>query len=87
MQKLNKNAVGLTLGSLVALAHLGWLILVGVGLAKPLYDLILKLHHISLSYTILPLSLGLAVGLLTITFIVGYIFGWVFATFWNKFSE
>lgn len=87
MQKLNKNAVGLTLGALVALAHLGWLILVSIGLAKPLYDLILKLHHISLSYAILPLSLGLAIGLLAITFIVGYVFGWVFATLWNKFSK
>lgn len=87
MQKLNKNAVGLALGTFAALAHLGWLILVGVGLAKPLYDLILKLHHISLSYTILPLSLGLAVGLLIFTFIAGYAFGWVFATFWNKFSK
>lgn len=87
MTKLNKNAVGLTLGSLVALAHLGWLILVSIGLAKPLYDLILKLHHISLSYAILPLSSGLAVGLLAITFVVGYVFGWVFATLWNKFSK
>ncbi|MEK7624634.1 MAG: hypothetical protein AAB404_02880 [Patescibacteria group bacterium] len=87
MTKLNKNAVGLALGTFVALAHLGWLILIGIGLAKPLYDLILKLHHISLSYTILPLSLGLAIGLLVMTFIVGYIFGWVFATLWNKFGK
>lgn len=87
MQELNKNAVGLVLGALMALAHLGWLILVGIGLAKPLTDLILQLHHFSLSYTILPLSLGLAVGLLALTFVVGYVFGWIFAALWNKFRK
>lgn len=87
MTKLNKNAVGLALGAFAALAHLGWLILIGTGLAKPLFDLSLRLHHVSLSYTILPLSLGLSVGLLAFTFVVGYTLGCVFATLWNKFGK
>jgi hypothetical protein len=87
MQELNKNAVGLVLGLLMALVHLCWLILVGIGLAKPLVDLTLWLHHYSLSYSILPLSLVPAVGLLILTFVVGYVFGWVFAALWNKFRK
>lgn len=87
MSELNKNAVGLVLGTLMALAHLCWLILVGIGLAQPLMDLVLRLHRISLSYSVSALSLKSTIGLLVFTFVVGYVFGWIFAALWNKFKK
>lgn len=80
---LNKNSTGLTIGLLVALMHFGWLVLVGIGVAKAFYDWILELHHISLSFAILPFNIVNAVLLLVITFVGGYIFGWIFAAIWN----
>lgn len=87
MQGLNKNAVGMTVGGFMAVVHFCWLVLVGLGWAKPLTDLVLSLHHISLTYSISTLTLGLAIGLLVYAFIVGYVFGWVFAALWNKFRR
>lgn len=87
MPKLDKNATGLALGVFLAVVHLGWLVLVAVGLAKPLMDLVLMLHHLSFSYSVLPFSLGAAVGLLAFVFVAGYVFGWVFAACWNKMRK
>ncbi len=87
MQKVDKNALGLVVGGFVAVLHLGWIILVGLGWAKPLMDFVLNLHMISFDYSILAFSLSLAVGLLIFTFVAGYVFGWIFAAIWNKLGE
>ena len=50
--KFNKNHAGLALGSLTALGHLFWLVLVAIGLAKPLLDFVLSLHHFEMQYVI-----------------------------------
>jgi len=84
---LSKNKTGLALGMFLAVAHLVWLILVAVGLAKPLIDLVLSLHHLSLSYSVTALSIVPAIGLLVYAFVVGYVLGWVFAAVWNKLSK
>jgi hypothetical protein len=87
MHKLNKSHVGLALGSFVALAHFVWSVLIAIGIAQPLMDFILSLHHIALSYVIMPFDIVKAIGLIVITFVVGYIVGWVFAWLWNKYSK
>jgi len=87
MQKVDKNALGLVVGGFMAVFHLGWIILVGLGWAKPLMDLAFKLHRISLDYSISSLTLLSAIGLLVFTFVAGYVFGWVFAAIWNKFGK
>ncbi len=84
MQHLDTKRTGLALGSFVAIVHVVWAILLAIGLAKPLLDFILSVHHIQVSFSIEPFSLGKAVLLVVVTFVVGYIFGWVFATGWNK---
>lgn len=77
---MTKNCVGLAIGSLTAGIHLIWVILVAVGLAKPLMDFILSLHFISESYTINPFNITTALGLIIMTFAVGYAIGFVIAT-------
>ena len=74
-------------GSFFAIFHLGWLILVAIGSAKPLIDFVLMLHHISFSYAIASFSLIPAIGLLIFTFVAGYIFGWIFAAVWNALKK
>ncbi len=87
MQTLRKNTVGLVVGKIMALAHLGWLILIALGWAKPMMDMVLKLHRISLSYSLLPFSFKSGIGLLVYTFVAGYVLGWVFAAIWNKVQK
>lgn len=83
MQAINKNSVGIVVGLFFGLAHLGWAILVAMGVAKPLMDWILHLHFMDLSYTMLPFAFGTALFLVIVTFIIGYILGWLLAAIWN----
>ncbi|MBI5220932.1 MAG: hypothetical protein HY978_03835 [Candidatus Liptonbacteria bacterium] len=83
MQPLYKNSVGLTLGLLVGLMHLGWVVLVVLGWAKPLLDWVLSLHFLSFPYTMAPFSLITALSLVVFTFVCGYVMGWVLAALWN----
>lgn len=87
MQKLNGKHVGLALGGFMALVHLVWVIMVGVGWAKPSIDFILGLHHLSVPYAIMPFSLGAAVVLVIFTFVVGWVAGWVFSCIWNAIKK
>jgi len=83
MQNLDKNSVGLALGSFVALWHFVWAVLLALGITKPLLDIVLSLHNLSVNVSVTDFSFGKAFGLIIVTFIVGYIFGWLFAAVWN----
>ncbi|MDP1719227.1 MAG: hypothetical protein Q8L24_02260 [bacterium] len=83
MNKLNPSRVGLVGGSFLGLWHLGWSILVAVGLAQSALDLILKLHFISPVFSIGDFNIVTAVILLVVTFVLGYIGGVVLAVLWN----
>jgi len=87
MQTLNKNSVGLAIGSLYGLFHLSWVILVALGLAKPLMDWVLSLHFLTIEYAVTEFSVLTAIGLLVFTFAVGYVLGWVLAFVWNKVKK
>lgn len=80
---LNPHKTGAALGLLLGLWHAFWSFLVGIGAAKPLLDLILKLHFLNFSYAVASFSLAKAVGLVVLTTLVGYITGHVLAWSWN----
>jgi len=84
MNKLNAHRTGMVLGSLFAIMHAGWAILVAVGLAQRLVDFVFRLHLIAPSYTILPFNWGKAVLLVIVTGVIGYVLGHIFAWLWNK---
>lgn len=84
---INKNALGLALGILAAAGHLVWLILIGVGVAKPVIDWILALHHLEISYALSPINAVNAVLLVMVTFVVGYVLGWIFAALLNALKK
>ena len=73
------NAIGLALGILLSGMHAAWLILVYIGLAKPLMDWVLGLHMIQIPFSMMEFNSGRALGLLILTFLVGYVVGWILA--------
>ena len=83
MRQINATKSGLSVGAVVGLWHLGWLLLVAAGWAKPALDFVLQLHFLKVDYELAPFALGTAAALVAITFAVGFAFGLVFALVWN----
>ncbi len=83
MNKLNPSRVGLVAGSFLGLFHLGWSILVAVGIAQPLLDIIFKLHMIAPVYSVSDFNIVTAILLVVVTFVFGYIGGVVLGVLWN----
>ena len=65
---------GLCLSSL----HVFWVLLVAVGWAQPLLDLVFKLHMLNSPFQVQPFDVGLAAGLIALTFLIGSLYGAVF---------
>ncbi len=87
MSALNPKKVGITLGCMIGLMHLGWSVVVALGLAQPLIDWILKIHMIEMPHTVLPFSFLSAVTLVVIMSLIGFIVGYIFATIWNHIQK
>ena len=84
MNQLNKQAVGLTVGIVVAGTHLVWAALVFLGLAQGFLDWVSWLHFFQNPVIVMAFGWKRAAGLIGVTFMVGYIVGWVSTTVWNK---
>jgi hypothetical protein len=80
---MEPKKLGLFFGSLLALWHLCWAILVASGFAQAAYNLVLRLHMLSIPITVLAFNPVMAIGLVLVTFIMGYIGGWIVALIWN----
>jgi hypothetical protein len=64
-----------------------WVSLVAFGIAKPILDLILKLHFLQFDYALAPFVLTTAMFLVGVTFAIGAVLGLVFALVWNWLSR
>ncbi len=84
---LNPNKIGLTLGSLAALAHLIWAIIIKLGFGGNILGGIMRLHFISAPVAITPFKIGTAIFLIIAAFVGGYVLGWLFAFFWNYYDK
>ncbi|MFA6353395.1 MAG: hypothetical protein WCW93_00460 [Candidatus Paceibacterota bacterium] len=84
---MNKNKVGLIVGSLMGLFHAVWGLLVLLGLAQSLLDFVFNLHSLNSPFLVMPFDFVRTLGLIVLTFIVGYVFGFIFALIWNKFHQ
>ena len=80
---LSKNKTGMVLGVFVALLHIVWALLVGVGVAQTYLDWILPMHFIGLVVPLIEFSWLSALILAVLAFIGGYVIGWLFAALWN----
>ena len=70
-------------GIVIGIWHLVWIVLVGVGWAKPVMDFVLQLHFINVQYSLAPYSASTAAMLIALTFAVGASLGFIFALIWN----
>lgn len=83
MRRISPLKSGAAVGAVIALWHLLWVTLVGLGYAKPVMDFILRLHFISLQYALEPYAVSTASTLVLLTFGAGAVFGTLFALIWN----
>lgn len=83
MNSVSKLRVGSVFGTVLALWHLSWALLVALGLAQPLMNLIFRLHFIDPPYQVAPFRIDYALALIGITLTLGFLCGWAVAALWN----
>jgi hypothetical protein len=81
---VNSNMIGVALGGLLGLLHLGWATLVAIGLAQPFLDTIAQLHMIKMDTVVTAFSVNHAIGLVLVASGIGYILGYLFGLVWNS---
>ena len=65
-------------GLCLASFHMFWALLVAIGWAQPLMDIVFKLHMLNSPFKVQPFDILLAFGLIGITFAIGCFYGAVF---------
>lgn len=84
---VNKNKLGLVIGSFLGLWHLVWAALVARGVGQWVLDWVFKLHYIHPPYTVTAFRWDFALGLILTTSLLGYLSGWMVAAIWNWVQE
>ncbi len=82
--KLQTSKVAMTMALLFGGGHLGWSILVALGLAQSLLDFAFWVHMLANPYQVTGFTITQAGTLVVLTAGIGYLVGWIFATVWNS---
>jgi hypothetical protein len=80
---LSQQKVAVAFGSIAALVHTVWSIVVLVGFGQTWVQFVTSMHFISIPVTVLPFDALTAVELIALAGIIGSILGYAFATIWN----
>lgn len=83
MKRISPAKTAFSVGAVIGLYHLTWVVLVAAGVAQAILDFILRLHFIQLDYQMFPFDLATGAALVAVTFAIGAMFGLVFALVWN----
>ena len=83
MRRISPLRAAVSVGTVLGLWHFMWVMLVGIGWAKPVLDFVLQLHFLKVDYTLAPYAEITAAELVFVTFSVGAALGAVFAIIWN----
>jgi membrane protein YdbS with pleckstrin-like domain len=86
MEKLHKNAVGVSLGIIFLMTHVIWIFAIASGLGETLINLWNNTHFIDMNVTIMEFNIITAFLTSLRAFIGGYIIGWIFAFIYNKLT-
>lgn len=84
MTRIRPHSIGLAFAAFLAIWHILWSLLVGVGAAQPFIDFIFRLHMITPPYRIAAFSLATAASLVVVTAGIGYMAGWAAGVIWNR---
>jgi hypothetical protein len=74
-------------GLCLACLHACWALLVALGWAQPLMDIIFKLHMLTPPFQVQAFDPLLAVGLIAITFLIGCFYGAIFYLMKRYFTK
>ncbi|WP_294122361.1 hypothetical protein [Sphingomonas sp.] len=83
MKRISPIKAALSVGIVIGLYHLMWVMLVATGAAQSVLNFILRLHFIELDIRMAPYDAVTGATLVGITFAIGAMFGLVFALVWN----
>lgn len=84
MLAINPVKAGLAFGVVMGLFHLGWAVLVAIGLAQAVIDFVLRLHFIQPFIRLQAFDLSTAAALVGFTALVGFVIGAGLALVWNR---
>ena len=84
MNHIKPSTAGLVLGTLFAIVHVVWSVLVWVGWAQMILDFVFLMHMVTPILTVEDFSLSRALMLVVIAACIGYVIGGIFAVLWNK---
>jgi hypothetical protein len=87
VNRINPHSFGVVFGIFLAVWHALWSLLVWLGAAQPLIDLIFRLHMITPPYKIDAFNLGTAAALVLVTAVIGYVMGWIVGFLWNRLGQ
>jgi len=87
MRHINPFKSAVSVGAVVGLWHLCWVVLVALGWGQAVLDFILGLHFIQMQYHLAPFAVGTAAVLVAVTFTAGSLFGLAFALVWNRLAD
>jgi|KBSMisStandDraft_5_1062788.scaffolds.fasta_scaffold285591_1 hypothetical protein len=84
---VNPIKLGFTFGSLAAILHIGWALVVAAGFGQTLVDFALRIHFFTPNTEVEPFEIGRALVLIAVTFSAAFIVAALGGAIWNSFNR
>ncbi len=80
---IHPHKFGLALGALAGVWHIGWSLLVFLGIAQDFLNFMFEMHFLKPVYKVAAFDIGTAIILIIVTSALGYLVGFVGIILWN----